>query len=189
MMSESSSTRVFTLCCTALVAALLLAGCGSSKSSMDVSQVEQAELAAVPIITVDQNIDMSDLQDGGSVASDGSGTGALMQRILNDDAFDLSPMADLLQERTFGTYAERLPTRIMLEKEVIQTQRYENFTLLDEESSDDRMQRVNRLEVPDGYKQYDVGQGSVFGDRQKQMFGAVPEEADAILLSRTVKIR
>lgn len=182
MMSESSSTRVFTLFCTALVAALLLAGCGSSKSSMDVSQVEQAEQAAVPIITVDQYIDMSDLQEGGSVASDGSGTGALMQRILNDDAFDLSPMADLLQERTFGTYAERLPARIMPEEEVIQTQRYENFTLLDEESNDDRMQRVNRLEVPEGYKQYDVGQGSVFGDRQKQMFGAVPEEADAILL-------
>ena len=181
MVLESSNTHVFTWCCTALVAVLLLAGCGSSKSSMDVSGVQEAEQAAVPIITVDQYIDMSDLQDGGSVAS-GEGGGGLVQRILDSESFDLSPMADLLRERTYGTYSERLPTRVMSEEEVIQADRYKNFTLLDEESSDDRMQRVNRLEVPDGYKQYNVGQGSVFGDRQQQMFGAVPETADAILL-------
>ena len=175
------NTRAFRCCCTALVAVLLLAGCGSSKSSMDVSGVQKAEQAAVPIITVDQYIDMSDLQDGGSVAS-GEGGGGLVQRILDSESFDLSPMADLLRERTYGTYSERLPTRVMSEEEVIQADRYKNFTLLDEESSDDRMQRVNRLEVPDGYKQYNVGQGSVFGDRQQQMFGAVPETADAILL-------
>jgi len=181
MISGFLNTRAFTCCCTVLVAALLLAGCGSSKSSMDVSGVQKAEQAAVPIITVDQYIDMSDLQDGGSVAS-GEGGGGLVQRILDSESFDLSPMADLLRERTYGTYSERLPTRVMSEEEVIQADRYKNFTLLDEESSDDRMQRVNRLEVPDGYKQYNVGQGSVFGDRQQQMFGAVPETADAILL-------
>jgi hypothetical protein len=148
---------------------------------MNVSDVQTAEEAAVPIITVDKYIDMTDLQEGGSLAS-GDGGGAFMQRILNDDAFDLSPMADLLQERTFGTYAERLPVQIMPEEAVIQTNQYKNFTLLDEESNDDRMQRVNRLEVPEGYKKYNVGQGSVFGDRQQQMFGAVPDEADAILL-------
>jgi hypothetical protein len=181
MTSGSSSTRVFALCCTALAIVLLLAGCGSSKSSMDVSNVERAEQAAVPIITVDKWIDMTDLQDGGSVAS-GDGVGGFIQRILDDDAFDLSPMADLLRERTYGTYAERLPVQIMPEESVVQTDRYENFTLLDKESSDDRMQRVNRLDVPEGYKKYNVGRGSVFGDRQQQMFGAVPDAADAILL-------
>jgi len=176
-----SKTSTLILSCTVVALAILLASCGSSKSSMDVLGVEQAEQAAVPIITVDEYIDMTDLQEGGSL-SDGSGAGALMQRTLDDDAFDLAPMADLLQERTFGTYAERLPLKIMPEEAVIQTERYKNFSLLDDESNDDRMQRVNRLEVPEGYKKYNVGQGSVFGDRQQQMFGAVPKKADAILL-------
>lgn len=177
----TSKASALVLSCAMVAVGLLMAGCGSSKSSMNVSDVESAEVAAVPIITVDKYIDMTDLQEGGSLAS-GDGGGAFMQRILNDDAFDLSPMADLLQERTFGTYAERLPLRIMPEDEVIQTERYKNFTLLDDESNDDRMQRVNRLEVPEGYKKYNVGQGSVFGDRQQQMFGAVPDASDAILL-------
>lgn len=176
-----SKPSTLILSCAVVALGVLLTSCGSSKSSMNVSDVESAEMAAVPIITVDQYIDMTDLQDGGSLAS-GDGVGGFMQRILNDDAFDLAPMADLLQERTFGTYAERLPVRIMPEEEVIGTERYKNFTLLDDESNDDRMQRVNRLKVPEGYKQYNVGQGSVFGDRQQQMFGAVPDEADAILL-------
>jgi len=176
-----SKASTLILSCAVVAMAVLLTSCGSSKSSMNVSDVQSAEMAAVPIITVDQYIDMTDLQDGGSLAS-GDGVGGFMQRILNDDAFNLSPMADLLRKRTFGTYAERLPVRIMPEEEVIRTERYKNFTLLDEESNDDRMQRVNRLKVPEGYKQYNVGRGSVFGDRQQQMFGAVPKEADAILL-------
>jgi hypothetical protein len=176
-----SKTSTLILSCAVFALAFMLTSCGSSKSSMNVSDVQSAEMAAVPIITVDQYIDMTDLQDGGSLAQ-GDGVGGFMQRILNDDAFDLSPMADLLQERTYGTYAERLPVGIMPEEEVIETERYKNFTLLDDESNDDRMQRVNRLKVPEGYKQYNVGRGSVFGDRQQQMFGAVPDEADAILL-------
>ena len=180
MISGSSKTHVFTLCCTALVAVLLLAGCGSSRSSMDVSQVEKAEQAAVPIITVDQYIDMTDLQEEGGLAS-GSGSGAFVQRLLQDDSFNLSPMVDLLQEKTFGMYADRLPATILPEEEVIGTERYKNFNLLDKESSDDRMQRVNRLLVPEGYKKYNLGQGALLGDRQQEMFGAVPDAADALL--------
>lgn len=180
-MSFRTSTKTLALYCTTLVAAgLLLAGCGSSRSSMDVSQVEQAEQAAVPIIAVDQDIDMTDLQGGGSLAQ-GDGVGAFAQRLLDDDAFDLSPMVDLLHEKTYGPYAERLPATIMPEEEVIETDRYQNFSLLDDESNDDRMQRVNRILVPEGYKNYSLGTGSVFGNRQQQMFDAVPEEADAML--------
>ena len=177
-----SRTHAFTLCCTAMVAAaLLLAGCSSSKSAMEVSKVKQAEQVAVPIITVDQYIDMTDMQDGGSIASDGSGAGGLVQRLLQSDSFDLTPMAELLRERTYGKYSKRLPPHIMSEADVIETTRYKEFTLLDDESNDDRMQRFNRLKVPEGYKQYNVGQGSVFGNRQERMFGAVPDNADAIL--------
>jgi hypothetical protein len=183
MYSLVSRKHIFALCVTAMATAgLLLAGCGSSKSAMEVSDVKSVDQVAVPIVTVDQYIDMTDLQDGGSIASDGSGAGGLVQRLLQGDSFDLGPMAELLRERTYGTYAERLPPRIMPEEEVIQTDRYKNFSLLDEESNDDRMQRLNRLKVPEGYKQYNVGRGSVFGDRQRQMFGAVPDDADAILL-------
>ena len=147
---------------------------------MDVSEVDQAETAAVPIITVDQYIDMTDLQDGGSLA-EGAGAGALVQRLLQNDSFDLSPMVDLLQEKTYGPYANRLPATILPEEQVIQTDRYQNFQLLDDESNDERLQNLNRLLVPDGYKQYNLGQGALIGDRRQEMFGAVPEQADALL--------
>lgn len=147
---------------------------------MDVSQVEQAEQVAVPIIAVDQYIDMTDLQDGGSLAG-GDGAGGFAQRVVNADAFDLSPMATMLRDKTYDTYADRLPATILPEEQVIQTGRYKNFTLLDDESNDDRMQRFSRIKVPEGYKQYSLGQGAVFGDRQQKMFDAVPDKADALL--------
>lgn len=169
--------RTSTFFCTVFTCALLLSGCGST---LDVSRVEEAEQAAVPIITVDQYIDMTDLQDGGDLSS-GDGVGALVQRLLDDESFDLSPMVDLLQDKTYGPYAGRLPVTVLPEREVIQTDRYRDFQLLDDESSDERMERFNRLLVPDGYKQYNLGEGAVFGDRQEQMFEAVPGETDALL--------
>ncbi|WP_022836175.1 hypothetical protein [Salisaeta longa] len=163
-----------------LAVALYVGGCGSAASSLDASKVKQAEEAAVPIITVDQYIDMSGMQESGGLAS-GSGAGAFMQRLLDDESFGLRPMVDLLHEKTYNVYAERLPVRFLPEDEVIGSTRYQQFQLLDDASSDARLQRVNRLLVPKNYKKYNLGQDALLADRQQKMFAAVPEGVDALL--------
>lgn len=151
------------------LACLTLTSCSSTA---DVAKVKSAETVAVPIITVDQNIDLSDVQDG---------AGTLVQRLLDDDAFDLSPMVGELHTKVYQTYAKRLPGDVLPEDQVIRTERYQNFQLLDRSSSDDRMQNLSSILVPEGYKKYNVATGSVFGSRQEKMFGAVPDQADALL--------
>jgi len=179
--SERFTTSALIASCTAVALAVLLASCGSSKSSVDVSGVQQAEQAAVPIIIVNKEIDMSDLQDGGDLLG-GDGAAGFVQRLLDDEAFDLSPMAELLRDKTFNVYADRLPATVLPEDQVIRTERYENFSLLDNESSDDRMQRFNGLVAPDGYKRYRLGgQGDAIVSRQQNMFDAVPDGTDALL--------
>ena len=51
------------LACVAVVAVALIAGCGSSKSSVGVLGVQQAEQATVRII-INKEIDMADMQSG-----------------------------------------------------------------------------------------------------------------------------
>lgn len=157
------------LLAVALLGIVGLAGCSSS---MQTTKVEGVDTAAVPIITVDENIDLTDVQDGGAT---------LAQRLLDDDAFDLSPMVDTLRNNIFNEYAEQMPMTILPERQVIRTERYRNFNLLDRESSDERMQNLQNILVPDGYKKYDVAEGSVFGSRQQEMFGAVSDRTDALL--------
>lgn len=170
-------THTLALFGTLVAVAILLAGCGST---LETAKVKEADQVAVPIITVDQHIDLTDLQEEGTLAS-GSGAGTLTQRLLQDESFDLSPMVDLLHSKTYGEYAERLPVTVMPEQRVIQTERYQNFQLLDEASHDERLQNVNRLLVPEGYKKYNLGQDALLTDRQPKMFGAVPDQADALL--------
>ncbi|MFB6231974.1 MAG: hypothetical protein ABEL04_12560 [Salinibacter sp.] len=167
----------FALFGTLIAIAVLLAGCGST---LETANVKKADQVAVPIITVDQHIDLSALQEEGTLAS-GAGAGTLAQRLLQNEKFDLSPMVDLLDSKTYGPYAKRLPVTVMKEKNVIQTKRYRNFQLLDKASRDERLQNLNRLLVPEGYKKYNLGQDAPLADRQQKMFGAVPQEADALL--------
>lgn len=177
MFLRHARTHTLALFGTLVAIAVLLAGCGST---LETAKVRGADEVAVPIITVDQYIDLSDLQEEGTLAS-GSGAGTLTQRLLQDESFELSPMVDLLHERTYGMYAERLPVTVMPEQQVIRTDRYQNFQLLDDASNDERLQNLNRLLVPEGYKKYNLGQDALLSDRQSKMFGAVPDQADALL--------
>lgn len=176
MFSSSSRTHTLVLFGTLVAVAVLLAGCGST---LETAKVKEADQVAVPVIEVDQYIDLTDMQDGGTLAS-GAGAGTLAQRLLQDESFDLSPMVDLLHSKTYGEYAERLPVTVMSEQQVIQTDRYRNFQLLDKASSDERLQSVNRLLVPERYKKYDLKR-DLTSSRKQKMFGAVPDEADALL--------
>jgi hypothetical protein len=167
-------SRFFLFAIAFTVTALGLAGCSST---VETAKVKGTEAVAVPVITVDEHIDLSDVQSG--AGSEGIGT--LVQRLLQDDSFDLSPMVEKLHANVYDTYAARLPGEVLSEEQVVGSERYQNFQLLDRESSDERLQRINSILVPDGYKKYNVAEGSVFGDRQKEMFGAVPDQADALL--------
>ena len=150
-------------------AALLFVSC----STLDVAKVKKTEHAAVPIITVDEYIDLSEV----------GGAATLAQRLAEDEEFDLSPMVDKLQQRVYNGYAGQLPVTVMSEESVIDADQYQKFSLLDNRAYDDRYENLSALLVPDGYKKYRLGKGALIGSRQKKMFGAVPDRADALMFA------
>jgi len=150
----------------------ILMGCGST---IEVAKVKQTKEVAVPIITVNEYIDMSNLDD--------TGLTTLMQRIAENEEFDLTPTVKKLRNKTYDEYAAQMPFTILPESEVIHTEKYQNFNLLQKEANDERYQNLQFLLVPDGYKKYNLGQGALLWNRQPRMFGAVPEQVDALLFA------
>lgn len=150
------------------VAALIVSGC----ATLDVGKVKEAENVAVPIITVDEYIGIEN-----------GGTASLVQRLVEDDKFDLSPLVGELRTKVYNDYADRLPVNIMPEEAVIETERYQNFNLTGSASNDRRYENLQALLVPEGYKKYRIAQGALIADQQDDMFGAVPDRADAMLFA------
>lgn len=157
---------------TVLVLLVIFTGCAST---IEVQQVRQADEVAVPIITVNEYIDMSHLDDAGFTT--------LVQRVAENEEYDLSPVVKKLRDKTFDEYAARMPFTILPESEVIRTDTYQNFNLLEKESNDQRYQNLQFLLVPDGYKKYNLGQGALLWNRQPKMFDAVPDQVDGLLFA------
>lgn len=150
------------------LAALIISGC----STLEVSKLKKAEDVAVPIITVDEYIS---IEDGGAAS--------LVQRLVEDDEFDLSPLVGELRTKVYNDYGDRLPVNIMPEEAVIETDRYQNFNLTGNASNDRRYENLQALLVPDGYKKYRIAKGALIADQQDDMFEAVPDRADALLFA------
>jgi hypothetical protein len=144
----------------------------TSCATLDVAKVKQTEDVAVPIIYVDEYINIEDM-----------GTAGLVQRLVQDEEFDLSPLVDTLHHNVYNDYAEQLPVTVMPEASVIQTDRYQTFNLVGDASTDDRYENLQSLLVPEGYKKYRIAQGALIADQQDDMFEAVPEEADGLMFA------
>jgi hypothetical protein len=148
--------------------ALVVSGC----STLELNKVKEAEDVAVPIITVDEYIS---IEDGGAAS--------LVQRLVEDDEFDLSPLVGELRTKVYNDYGDRLPVNIMPEEAVIETERYQNFNLTGSASNDRRYENLQALLVPEGYKKYRIAEGALIANQQDDMFGAVPDRADALLFA------
>jgi hypothetical protein len=151
---------------TLFAALLVFAGC----SSVDTAKIKDKENVAVTLISVDQYIDMTDVQSEAMIA----------QRILDDDSFDLTPMADQLRNNVFGRYQDRLPNNFLAEERVIDSDRYQSFRLFDNENFEDRFKKVNVI-APEGYKHYKPIY--LNASMEKRMLKAIPDEADAMMFA------
>ena len=156
--------RLFAHLVPLALVALVVSGC----STLELNKVKEAEDVAVPIITVDEYIS---IEDGGAAS--------LVQRLVEDDEFDLSPLVGELRTKVYNDYGDRLPVNIMPEEAVVETERYQNFNLTGSASNDRRYENLQALLVPEGYKKYRIAEGALIANQQDDMFGAVPDRADA----------
>ena len=145
---------------------LTLFGC----SSIDTEKVRELDQVAVPLISVNKYINMGGFNQLGSI----------VQRIAENDKFDLQPAANNIQTRVYGKYADYFPFEVMKEDQVLTTDQYVNFNLYDKDSNRDRWRKSKFIVTPNSnYKNYHPRRLNK-GDRAK-FLKSVPASADAAL--------
>lgn len=155
-----------TLIISELLSVLLLPSC----SSMDTEAVKKMDQVAVGIVGVDKYIDMGDY----------SGIGTMIQRLSQDESFDLKPIAQQLHDKTFNEYEEIMPFSLMQENKVLNTSAYKNFQAFDKKKHDDRFKKNSHMIKPEGYMEYNP---SKFNKKQtRKLVKAMPAEADGMML-------
>lgn len=141
---------------------IFISGC----SSIDTEKVRALDKVAVPLISVNKYIGMGGFNQLGS----------LIQRIAEDDKFDLQPAADKLQKRVYGKYSDYFPFQVMSEDQVLTTDKYKNFNLYDKE----RWNKSKFILTPnENYKNYHPRRLNR-GERAK-FLSSIPAEANAAL--------
>lgn len=143
----------------------------SACSTVEVSKVKEKEHTAVAILTVDENIDFSDIGEGGK------------GYIGSFDHIHMDFLAKDLRAKIFEELPESLPVNLIKEDQVVHTDRYQNFLLKDSKKKDERYRRGFKVITPEGYKPYDLATQAMVDKGQKKMFDAVPEKADALLFA------
>ncbi len=93
--------------------ALLLFAC----ATLEKGQVAGVEQAALISVYCDKRIDMSDFK----------GLAALVNRLAQDESFQLKPLAVKMRDDMFGRYAAGLPFQLLPEKQVIGAPVYRTF--------------------------------------------------------------
>lgn len=146
-----------------VVAILLFPKC----STMDVEAVQKMDNVSVALIGVNKHIDMGGYND----------LAGLVQRIAEDEAFDLDPVVDKLHKKTFGEYEKFLPFNLMPEEKVIGADRYKTFTLFEKEKREERFKNWAFIKTPEGYKEYDP---NALNDkeRKKMLDEGLPSNTD-----------
>ena len=149
-----------------LILTISLYGC----SSMNTAAVKKVDKASVALIGVDKHISFSD----------DFALGSLVQKLAQDDKFDLQPMAKDLHNNVFGLYAESVPFNLMPEEQVIDTDRYKNFRLYDSDLKESNFKRGSNIITVENYKDYKVDY--LDKSQREQLYKAIPNEADAMVL-------
>ena len=140
---------------------VLLLGC----SSIDVERVRALDKVAVPMITVNKYIDMGKFS-----------LGKVVQRIVEDDKFDLQPALDNLHNKTYNNFATNLPFSLIDEKKLLSYDKYKNFEMF---TNIDRESRY--LLTPEGYMKYSPTFFTGALNKRSKILEAIPEEADAAM--------
>jgi len=139
-------------------------------SSMNTAAVKKVDQAGVALIGVDKHIQFSDE----------FALGSLVQKLAQDEKFDLKPMAEDLHNNVFGLYAQSVPFNLMPEEQVIETERYKTFRLYDSDLKEKNFKRGSNIITVKNYKDYKV---DYLGKSQREkLYNAIPGEADAMVL-------
>ena len=144
---------------------VFLAGC----AMIDVPKVKQNETAAVVMIGVNKNLDMSEM---------GGGTAGSIQRLVDDESFDLSPMVGIVHNKVHEEFVEQFPITFLPEEEVLYTEEYENFRAYDSKEADERWIDNSTMLVPEDYQPF--RHESMSNNQREQLFEAVTDEVDII---------
>ena len=141
---------------------VLLLGC----SSIDVERVRALDKVAVPMITVGKYINMGKFDLGSAI-----------QRLAEDDKFDLQPALDDLHEKTYNDFATSLPFDVVEEKKLLESDAYKNFNPFS--ASKKNVYKPSSLLTPEGYMKYHPD--ALNKRKRAKVLKVIPDEADAAM--------
>jgi len=141
---------------------VLLLGC----SSIDVEKVRALDKVAVPMITVGKYIDMGEFNLGSAI-----------QRLAEDEKFELQPALDDLHNKTYNDFATSLPFNIVDEEKLLESNAYKNFNPFS--ASKKNIYKPSTLLTPDGYMKYHPL--ALNKKKRAKVLKVIPEEANAAM--------
>lgn len=138
-------------------------------ATMNVEALQEMEEVSVAVIGVNKNINL-----GGF-----NGLSSVIQRVANDDDFNLDPILAQLHEKTFGEYEKMMPFEFVDENRVIQSERYQNFQLFEREKNEERFEKLSYIKTPEGYKNYNPM--ALNAKKKAKILRALPEGSDGAM--------
>ena len=141
---------------------ILISGC----SSIDVEKVRALDKVAVPMITIGKYIDMGQFS-----------LGSVVQRLAEDEKFDLNPALESLYDKTYNDFETSLPFSIIDEDEMIGSEAYKNFNPFSKPKN--KVYKPSYLLTPDGYMKYHPV--ALNKKKRAKVLNVIPDEADAAM--------
>lgn len=143
-------------------------------STIDQEAVRKVDKAAVAIVGINKQLNYGP----------NFNIGQLVQRLAEDEKFDITPLSNKLRKRTYGRYAELFPFKLIPEEKVIQSDKYQNFQLFEKTSKEQNIKQASQYShfiTPDNYLKY---YPRLLNNREKRsrLFDAVPDEAEGIVM-------
>lgn len=153
-----STSKIFIL----LTLFIFISGC----SSIDTEKVRALDKVAVPMITVGKYINMGQFS-----------LGSVVQRLAEDEKFDLNPALESLYEKTYNDFETSLPFNIIEEDEMLESEAYKNFNPFSKPKN--KLYKPSTLLTPDGYMKYHPL--ALNKKRRAKVLNVIPEDADAAM--------
>lgn len=145
-----------------MILSIFIAGC----SSIDTEKVRALDKVAVPMITIGKYIDMGEFS-----------LGSVVQRLAEDEKFDLNPALESLHEKTYNDFETSLPFNIIEEDKMLGTEAYKNFNPFS--TPKNKLYKPSTLLTPDGYMKYHPL--ALNKKRRAKVLNVIPEDADAAM--------
>jgi hypothetical protein len=149
-----------------LVTLISISGC----STVEVKKVKKLDKAAVATVTADAGVDYTDFGEQGK------------GYIGSFNHIDLDTMALRIKKKVYKKLPSVLPIKLMDEDKVINSERYQNFTMYDDEDREERYRDGQKVETLENYKPYNLATSRIMKFKEK-MVDAVPKDADALVFS------